>query len=54
MADGYGKYIHTDGAIHEGNYFEDKKHGRGKETWPDGAQFEGNYEHGRKEGRGEF
>lgn len=43
MCNGYGKYIHYDGATYEGNWEKDKQHGKGKETWPDGSTYEGDY-----------
>ena len=27
---------------YEGDWFEDKQHGKGIESWPDGAQYKGN------------
>ena len=46
MAHGWGKYLHSDGALYEGYWEYDKQHGYGVETWPDGARYEGGYENG--------
>jgi hypothetical protein len=47
-------YSHLDGARYQGNWKEDKQHGRGIETWPDGASYEGDYNEGKKHGIGCF
>jgi hypothetical protein len=32
-ANGYGVYTHANGSRYEGEWVDDKQHGRGKETW---------------------
>lgn len=39
---------------YEGQWLDDKQHGRGLEQWPDGAKYEGEYNCGRKDGKGIF
>ena len=45
-------YTHANGATYEGQWKEDKQHGKGVETWPDGARYDGLYFDGKKHGRG--
>jgi hypothetical protein len=33
-ANGKGRYIHSDGAKYDGEWYEDKQHGYGVEEWP--------------------
>lgn len=47
-----GMYTHANGATYEGQWKEDKQHGKGVETWPDGARYDGMYFDGKKHGRG--
>ena len=39
---------------YEGDWLEDKQHGKGVEIWPDGARYEGEYIDGKKQGIGSF
>ena len=50
--DGYGVYIWPDGKKYEGEFKEDKKHGKGTYTYKDGRIFEGEYKDGRQHGTG--
>jgi hypothetical protein len=34
--------------LYEGEWLNDKQHGKGKEVWPDGTVYEGNFEDGKK------
>ncbi len=39
---------------YEGDWEDDKQHGKGTEEWPDGAKYEGQYMNGKKHGKGVF
>lgn len=39
-ANGYGIYIHKNGARYEGNWKDDFQDGYGIETWADGSKYE--------------
>jgi hypothetical protein len=69
MGDGRGRIIHGEGDVYDGEWVNDKAHGRGTylhmdredkqhgfgvETWPDGGKYEGNFEYGKKHGMGTF
>ena len=43
MAHGYGRIIHQDGDIYEGEWKENKAHGKGKYVHLDGAEYIGNW-----------
>ena len=51
-ANGYGTYIHVNGAKYEGEWKDDLQHGYGIETWTDGSRYEGYYKGGKKHGTG--
>jgi hypothetical protein len=37
-----------DGRRYEGEYYDDKKHGKGTFTWPDGRKYVGDYSEDKK------
>lgn len=43
MADGYGRLIHSDGDMYEGEWKEDQANGKGKYIHTDGSQYEGEW-----------
>jgi hypothetical protein len=43
MAHGQGFYMHYNGPMFTGKWFEDKQHGLGQEVWPDGTSYDGRY-----------
>ena len=43
MANGYGRYIHGDGDIYEGNWVDDIANGKGIYYHLDGARYEGEW-----------
>ena len=43
-----------DGAVHEGEFKDNKKHGQGKMKWANGKQYEGSWEMDVKQGYGVF
>lgn len=47
-ANGYGIYIHINGAKYEGNWKDNVQHGFGIENWNDNSKFEGHYVNGKK------
>jgi len=51
-ANGYGVYLHVNGAKYEGQWKNDLQDGYGIETWADGSRYEGYYEAGKKHGTG--
>ena len=51
-ANGYGVYIHVNGAKYEGQWKDDLQEGYGIETWSDGSRYEGYYKGGKKHGQG--
>lgn len=51
-ANGYGVYIHVNGAKYEGQWKNDLQDGYGIETWADGSRYEGYYREGKKHGEG--
>ena len=46
--------MHLDGSIYQGEWYEDRQHGKGKETFPDKSVYEGDYVNGMKHGMGKF
>ena len=43
------------GGKYEGNWKDDKQHGKGKETWNNGDEtYEGDFIEGKKNGKGKF
>lgn len=40
------------GSVYEGEWKNNKKHGKGKETYPEGSVYEGYFENGYKNGPG--
>lgn len=52
--EGTGVYYFANGAIYEGEFFDDLFHGKGKTKLPSGETFEGNFTEGRKNGYGEL
>lgn len=51
-ANGFGVYVHINGAKYEGYWKDDLQDGYGVETWADGSKYEGNYKEGKKHGQG--
>lgn len=51
-ANGYGVYIHANGARYQGEWKNDLQEGYGVETWADGSKYEGYYKTGKKHGDG--
>jgi hypothetical protein len=45
-ANGYGVYIHVNGAKYDGHWKGDLQEGYGVETWADGSKYEGFYKEG--------
>ena len=43
MANGFGRYIHADGDMYEGNWVDDKANGKGMYFHLDGARYEGEW-----------
>lgn len=43
MASGYGKLVHEDGDIYEGNWENDKANGYGEYTQKNGTVFKGSW-----------
>ena len=52
--DDSGTYYSCCGAKYEGDWKEDKQHGKGVETWTDEAVYKGEYRNGKKHGKGVF
>ena len=48
MQHGYGVYVHPNGGKYEGEYFNDKRHGKGKFTSATGEVEEGEWKEGEK------
>ena len=42
-ANGYGRLIHSDGDVYDGQWKDDKSHGFGVYTHTDGAKYEGEW-----------
>ena len=43
------------GGKYEGQWSDDKQHGKGKEVWSNGAEtYEGDFVEGKKNGKGRF
>ena len=38
-ANGYGVYVHMNGARYEGMWKDDLQHGKGEESWTDGSVY---------------
>jgi len=51
-ANGYGTYLHMNGAKYDGQWKDDLQEGYGVETWLDGSKYEGFYKQGKKHGQG--
>ena len=52
-----GTFTYADGASYEGEYAEDKMHGKGTWTYADGTEFkvyQGEFLHGKRHGRGKI
>jgi hypothetical protein len=45
-ANGYGVYLHVNGAKYDGYWKNDLQDGYGVETWADGSRYEGFYKEG--------
>lgn len=52
--DGYGVFYWPDGRIYEGDYLNDKKHGKGLFKWSDGREYNGYWKNGKQHGEGLF
>ena len=42
------------GAVHEGEYRQGRRHGRGTNTWSNGSRYEGEFQNGKVHGRGTY
>ena len=51
---GYGKYIHTRGEIHEGEYVKKIKHGKGKLIKVSGDSYDGQWKDNLADGYGKY
>lgn len=51
---GFGVFIWPDGRRYEGEYLDDKKHGKGVFTFSDGKKYSGLWVNGKQHGEGEF
>ena len=49
---GYGTLSWPDGKRYEGEYFDDRKHGKGTFYWNDGHFYEGDWAEGKQHGVG--
>lgn len=49
-----GRREYADGAVYEGEFLDDQRHGHGVYTWPDGTRYEGDFDHGRRQGQGAY
>ena len=43
MAEGYGRLIHEEGTVYEGEWVKDKAQGKGTFTHEDGTCYEGDW-----------
>ena len=50
MYHGYGEFKDKDGAVYNGMWLNNKRHGMGKEILPDGSEYNGMFYAGVKEG----
>jgi len=51
----HGKGVYTQantGSVYEGEFREDRMHGRGTFSWPNGVKYVGEFSEGEKSGRG--
>ena len=51
---GFGKFVHVDGSVHEDEWQEGEKSDKGMERWGVGSAYEGEFLHGKKHGVGVF
>ena len=51
---GFGVYNWKDGRQYEGEFVNDKKHGKGKYKWANGKVYDGMWKDGKQHGDGEF
>ncbi|XP_069091210.1 MORN repeat-containing protein 2 isoform X3 [Pleurodeles waltl] len=51
---GTGRLEHPSGAVYEGEFKDNKFHGRGTYTFPNGAKYMGNFNENKLEGEGDF
>lgn len=54
MANGHGKYYHSDGGFYEGEWKNNKQEGNGIETWANEEKYVGTYKNGLKHGEGVY
>jgi hypothetical protein len=54
MKQGLGKYTFVDGSKYEGNFKDDKGHGKGTMIFVDGSKYEGEFNNGLRDGKGIF
>mmetsp|Transcript_65407 Transcript_65407/g.175478 ORF Transcript_65407/g.175478 Transcript_65407/m.175478 type:complete len:93 (+) Transcript_65407:779-1057(+) len=47
----YGKVVNTDG-VYEGEFKDDRRHGKGTMTYVNGSKYEGSWQAGKKYGQG--
>lgn len=52
MMQGFGVYQWRDGRRYEGEYHQNKKHGKGNYIYSDGSLFEGAWKNGQQHGLG--
>lgn len=48
--EGHGVFTWRDGSRYDGEYRNNKKHGKGKYTSPEGKEYEGSWENGVRQG----
>lgn len=49
-----GTYTGCNGSVYEGNFCDNRFHGRGSYTWPDGRVYTGMWKEGKMHGRGQY
>jgi len=49
-----GEMNYPEGDIYEGEFKDDKKHGKGTYTWNDGSKYTGDWKNGKRDGNGTF
>lgn len=50
----YKSYKYATGAVYQGEWLQNFRHGRGIMKWPDGAVYEGDWDYGMAFGQGKF
>lgn len=49
-----GEIVFKNGAVYQGQWLGDMKHGYGVQVWPDGARYEGYWRYNKACGKGKF